>query len=89
MGHTGAACQVNGWMCRCVIREYLFLAKSIPCTYTSFYALWHVSMQSQGGPSCRHKWEQRNSPFLHVKLARCFCLTWSPLISMGSKRIGL
>lgn len=34
-GHAGAACQVNGWMCRCVSVEYLFLAKCISYMYAS------------------------------------------------------
>lgn len=62
-------------------------------TLGSFYALWQtrqrlqrVSAGSQGGPLCRHRCEQRNSPFLHVGLAWCFCLSWSPVVFWGSKR---
>lgn len=32
-GHARAACQVNGWMCRCTSAEHFCLAKLISCMY--------------------------------------------------------
>lgn len=32
-GHARAACQVNGWMCRCTSAEHFCLAKFISCMY--------------------------------------------------------